>query len=93
MVVIQEKGTQQSLMKIILQAAAYDTVRKRTVISIEYVNKEGMAILNQNKARLENNETSISKPDSSSGIYLTTAKVLQCTLMADNMREKEEGKK
>ena len=64
-------------MNIILQAAAYDTVRKRTVISIEDVNKEGMAILNQNKVRLENNETSMSKPDSSSGIYLTTSKVLQ----------------
>ena len=80
-------------MNIILQAAAYDTVRKRTFISIEDMNKEGMEILNQNKLILANNETSMSNPDSSSGIYLTTAKLLQCTLMANNMREKEEGKK
>ena len=32
-------------------------------------------------------------PDSSSGIYLTAAKVAQGGLVADNRREKEETKK
>ena len=34
-----------------------------------------MAILNQKKVKLVNDETSMRNPDSSSGIYLTAAKV------------------
>ena len=64
----QEKGMQQSLRNIMIQAAAYDSVIKRTVIPIQYTKKEFMAILNKKKARLVNKETSMSKPDSSSGI-------------------------
>ena len=52
-----------------------------------------MTILNQKKVRLVNDETSTRNPDSSMGIYLTAAKVAQCTLVADNRREKEEAKK
>ena len=52
-----------------------------------------MTILNQKKVRLVNDETSMRNPDSSMGIYLTAAKVAQCTLVADNRREKEEAKK
>ena len=43
-----------------------------------------MAILNQNKVRLVNYETSRSNPDSHSVIYLTAAKI--------NKREKKEAK-
>ena len=52
-----------------------------------------MTILNQKKVRLVNDETSTRNPDSSMGIYLTAAKVAQCTLVADNRRKKEEAKK
>ena len=52
-----------------------------------------MAILNQKKLRLSNDETSTRNPDSSSGIYLTAAKVAQCTLVAKNRREKEDKKR
>ena len=51
-----------------------------------------MTVLNQNMVRLVNDETSMRNPDSSSGIYLTAAKVVQCRLMDENRREKEEGK-
>ena len=54
--------------------------------------KECMAILNQNKVRLVNDETSMRNPDYSLVIYLTAAKVAQCRLMAENRREKEEEK-
>ena len=54
--------------------------------------KECMAILNQKKVRLVNYETSMRNPDYSLVIYLTAAKVAQCRLMAENRREKEEGK-
>ena len=93
MVVLQEKGTQQSLRNVILRAAAYDAARKRTVIPIQDMNKECMAILNQKKVIFVNDETSMRKPDSSSGIYLTAAKVAQRRLVADNRREKEEAKR
>ena len=52
-----------------------------------------MAILNQNKVRLINDETSMRNPYYSSGIYLTAAKVAKCRLVADNMKEKEEAKR
>ena len=52
-----------------------------------------MTILHQNKSRLVNDETSRRNPDSSSGIYLTAAKVDKFILVAENRREKEETKK
>ena len=70
-------STQQSSSNIILQAAAYAAVRKITVIPIQDTKKECMAILKQNKVRLVNDENSMRNPDSSSGIYLTAAKVEQ----------------
>ena len=39
MVVLREKGTQQSSSNIILQDAAYDAVREITVIPIQDMNK------------------------------------------------------
>ena len=52
-----------------------------------------MAILNQKKVRLVNDETSTRNPDSSSVIYLTAAKVSKCRLVDENRRENEEAKK
>ena len=40
-----------------------------------------------------NDETYMRNPDSSLGIYLTAAKVVQCRLVAENRREKEATKK
>ena len=39
MVVLQEEVTQQSSSKIILQDAAYEYLRRITVIPIQYINK------------------------------------------------------
>ena len=39
MVVLQEKGTKQSSRNIILRDAAYEALRKRTVIPIQDMNK------------------------------------------------------
>ena len=52
-----------------------------------------MMILHQKKAILENDVTTRRNPDSSSGIYLTSAKVAQCRMVAYNRRQKEEVKK
>ena len=68
-------------------------MRKRTVTPIQDTKKECMAVLNQKKARLVKNETSMRNPDSSTGIYLAAAKVVQRRLVAENRREKEEAKK
>ena len=86
MVLIRTKGTQQSSRKIILLAALYDAVRKRTVILIQERKKEFMMILNQTKAILVNDETSRRNPDSSLEIYLTAAKLSQYRLVAENRR-------
>ena len=50
-------------------------------------------ILNKKKVTLVNDETSSRNPDSSLGIYLTTDKVSQYRLVAENRREKEEAKR
>ena len=52
-----------------------------------------MEILHQKKARFVNDETTRKNPDSGSVIYITTSKVAQCRLVAENRREKEEAKK
>ena len=67
--------------------------KKITVIPIKDTKKECMAILTQQMAILANDETSMRNPDSSPGIYFTTDKVVQCRLVVDNSREKEEQKK
>ena len=75
MVFLRAKYTQQSPRNIILQAIAYDGVRKRTVIPIQYMKKECMETLNQKKEILVNDENSMRNPYYSLGIYLTAAKV------------------
>ena len=84
MAVLREKGTQKSSRNIILRAAVYDTVIKVTVIPIQDIKEECMALLNQKKVRLVNYETSMRNHDYISVIYLTAAKVLQCRLVAGN---------
>ena len=66
----------------------YDAVRKITVVSIQDMNKECMAVLNQKKVILVNDEKSMRNPSSSSIIYLTADKVAQFTLVDENRREK-----
>ena len=52
-----------------------------------------MMILNQNEAKLANEDTTtISNPGSTSGIYFTAVKVVQCRQVEANMREKKEKK-
>ena len=86
MVVLQAKGTQKSSKNIILQAAAYEAVRKIKIIPIQDTKKGCMVILNKNKVRLLNDETSMSKTDSRMRTYLTADKVAQFTLVAANRR-------
>ena len=51
-----------------------------------------MEILNQKKVILVNDETSMRNPDSSSGIYLTAAKVAQGVMVANNRKLKGDKK-
>ena len=86
MAVLQEKGTEKSYRKFILQYAAYYAVRKRTVLPIQEIKKEYMIILQQKQVRLVNDETYRRNTDSSSRIYFTAAKVTQYSLVAENRR-------
>ena len=63
MFVLRTKGTQQSSRNIILQDTPFDAVIKITVIPIQVMKKECMAILNLNKVRLVNDETFMRNPD------------------------------
>ena len=54
-----------------------------------------MEILDKNKARPENDESNITtrnNPDSTSGIYLSTAKVPQHSMVNNNIRENKQAK-
>ena len=93
MVVHRAKGCQQSSRNIVPRAAEYDAMRKRTVIPIQEIKKECMMILHQKNVRLIHDVTSRRKTHSNSTIYLTAAEVAWCRLVADNRREKEEGKR
>ena len=66
---------------------------KNTVIPIQEMKREYMAILQKKKVILENDVTNGNNPDLSLVIYLTTAKVPQYRLVAGNKREKQEAKK
>ena len=95
MVIIRPKGsTKQPPRNIILWAAAYDTVRKRTILPLQDMNIETMMILNQKKVKLANEDVNTRRNlDSNLGIYLTAVKLAQCIQVAVNRREKEEAKK
>ena len=70
MVIIQVKASiQQPPRKILQRAAAYDTVRKRTVLPLHETKIEFMMIIKQNKLKLANEGTATRRnPDSTSGI-------------------------
>ena len=54
MVIIQAKGsTQKPSRNILLRAAAYDTVRKRTVLPLQKMKRETTMIHHQKKVKLE----------------------------------------
>ena len=53
-----------------------------------------MMIIKQKKVKLANEDANTRRnPDSTSGIYLTAAKVAQCRQVAVNRREMDEAKK
>ena len=95
MVIIRAKGsTQQPSRNILLWVAAYDTVRKRTVLPLQEIKRETMMMHQQKKVNLgdEDANTRINL-NSTSGIYITAAKVTQCRQVAVNRREIDEAKK
>ena len=90
MVIIQAKvSIQQPLRKNLLRAAAYDKVRKRTVLPLQDMNREYMMILKQKKVKLSDKDSATRrKPDSTTLIYLTNVKVAQYRQVAENRIEK-----
>ena len=66
---------QQPYRNVLLQAAAYDTVQKQTVLPIQEMKIECMIILEKKKIKLPNEYTTITRrPDSTSVVYLTAVK-------------------
>ena len=69
-------------------------MQKRTVLPLQETKKETMMILQQKKVKLENDDANTRRnPNSTSGIYLTVAKLAQCRQVAANRREMDEAKK
>ena len=53
-----------------------------------------MMIIKQKKVKMENGDANTRRnPNSTSGIYLTAARVTQCRHVAENRREMDEAKK
>ena len=94
MVIIQvNSSTQQPPRNILLRVAAYETVRKRTVLPLQDMKREFMMILKKKGVKLENEESNNRRnPDSTLEINLTDVKVAQFRQMAANRRETEEAK-
>ena len=95
MVILRAKGsTRQPSRNIILWVGSYATVRKRTVLPLQEVKRETMMMLQQKKVKLANDDANTRRnPISTSGIYLTAAKVDQCRQVAENRRSVDEEKK
>ena len=93
MVIIRLKGgNQQPSRNILLRAAAYDTVQKRTVLPLQEIKRETMMILQQKKLKPENEDASTRrKPNSTSGIYLIAYKFSQYRQVAADRREMDEA--
>ena len=65
-------------MNHVLSAIPYDTVRQQTIKTLQETKKEQMEIAKQKKARptnYDNNNITRKNPNSTSGIYLTAAKL------------------
>ena len=94
MVIIRAKGsTHQPPINILLRAAAYDTEHKQTVLPLQKMKIETMMIHQQKKVKLADEDANTrNNPNSTSGIYLTAAKVAQCRQLAANRREMDEAK-
>ena len=94
MVIIEVKGsTQQPSRNILLRAVAYDTVRKRAVLSLQEMKRETIMILKKRKVKLANEDANTRRnPNSTSGIYPIAVKVTQCIQVATNKREMERRK-
>ena len=88
MVIIRAKGsTQQPSRNGLLPAAAYDTVRKRIVLPLQYMKRETMMIHQQKKVKMTYEDANTrSNHNSTSEIYLTADKVAQCRQVAVNRR-------
>ena len=95
MVIIRAKGsTQQPSRNILIRAAAYDIVRKQTVLPLQEMKRETMMIPKKRKLKLSNEDAKTRRnPNSTLGIYLTAVKGAQYTKVAENRRETEEAKK
>ena len=77
MVIVRAKvSTQKPPRNILLRAAAYDTVRKRTVLPLQEIKRETIMMHKNRKVKLANKDANTwRKPSSTSGIYLISAKV------------------
>ena len=94
LIIIAKGSTQQPSRNILLQEEAYDTVHKQTVLPLQEIKRETMMIHQHKKVKLgdEDANTRINL-NSTSGIYLTAAKVAQCRQVAANRREMDVAKK
>ena len=76
-----------------LRAAAYNTVQKRTVLPLQDMKRETMMILMKKTVKLANKDAKTRRnPHSTSEVYLTAVKVVQCSQVATNRKEIIETK-
>ena len=86
---LKYQGKFGSSRNLLLRAAAYDTVRHRTVLPLQQVTETDMVIRTRRMVII----TKRINLDSSTGIYLTASVEDGCHMIAQNQNTQEEEKK
>ena len=94
MVILGEKG--RSSRNLLIRSEPYDTVQQRTILPIQSIKAYDMEMRKRIMVRMPNRDGeeqgSIIKPDSSSGIYFTASVEAECRFISQNQNMKQEEK-
>ena len=94
MVILRAKS--RSSRNLLIQVSAYDTVQQMIIIPIQSIKAYDMEMRKRIMVRMPNRDGeeqgSIIKPDSSSGIYFTASVEAECRFISQNQNMKQEEK-
>ena len=96
MVVLREKVRFGASSNLLLRAAAYETIRHRTVMPLQQIKENEMEISTQRMVRMPNKygEGKLSRmnPESSTGLYVNASVESEWRMISQNWKIQEEEK-
>ena len=96
MIILRDKGRCTLSMNLLIRTAAYKTMRDRNDPSLHQIKTVKREMKIRKMVRLTNTPGEYDgckmNPDSSSGIYMTTAKESQCRIVDKNRTKQDEVK-